>query len=112
MNDTALKVLRKISNNGYEAYLVGGYPRDFYMGKDTNDYDICTNATPKDIKEIFSNSTLKREQYGSVTVYLNDLRFEITTFRKDIKYINNRKPIEIEYIDNLEDDLKHYHYNM
>ena len=112
MNDTALKVLRKISNNGYEAYLVGGYPRDFYMGKDTNDYDICTNATPKDIKEIFSNSTLKREQYGSVTMYFDDIRFEITTFRKDIKYLNNRKPIEIQYVNDLLEDLKRRDFTM
>lgn len=112
MNDTALKVLKEIKDNGYEAYLVGGYPRDFYMGKDTNDYDICTNATPKDIKEIFSNSTLKREQYGSVTMYFDDIRFEITTFRREIKYYNNRKPIEIEYVDNLLDDLKRRDFTM
>ena len=112
MNDVALKVLKKISDSGYEAYLVGGYPRDFYMGKDTSDYDICTNATPKDIKEIFSNSILKREQYGSVTIYFDDVRFEITTFRKDIKYFNNRKPIEIEYVDSLLEDLKRRDFTM
>lgn len=112
MNAVALNVLKKIESNGYKAYLVGGYPRDFYMGKSTNDYDICTNATPMDIKLIFSNSTLKREQYGSVTIYFDDTRFEITTFRKDIKYLNNRKPIEIEYIDNLLEDLKRRDFTM
>ena len=106
MKDTILELLKKIESNGFKAYIVGGYPRDLYMGKSTNDYDICTNATPMEIKQIFSNSSLKREQYGSVTLFYNDLRFEITTFRKDIKYYNNRKPVEIEYIDNLLDDLK------
>ena len=106
MNNIVLELLKKIENEGFKAYIVGGYPRDLYMGKDTNDYDICTNATPMEIKQIFSNSLLKREQYGSVTLYYKDLRFEITTFRKDIKYYNNRKPVEIEYIDNLLDDLK------
>ena len=106
MNETALKVLNKINSFGYEAYLVGGYPRDLYIGRTTADFDICTNATPKILKEIFGNSIMPLEQYGSVTIIVNDLRFEITTFRKDIKYINNRKPIEIEYIDNLSDDLK------
>lgn len=106
MNATVLNVLKIIENNGYKAYLVGGYPRDYYLNKNTDDYDICTNATPKEIKNIFCNSILKREQYGSVTLFYNDLRFEITTFRKDIKYSNNRKPVEIEYIDNLMDDLK------
>ena len=106
MNNSVLDILKKIESNGFKAYIVGGYPRDLYMGKETNDYDISTNATPMDIKQIFSNSTLKREQYGSVTLFYNDLRFEITTFRKDIKYYNNRKPIEIEYIDSLIEDLK------
>ena len=112
MNTTVLSVLKKIENKGFQAYIVGGYPRDLYMGKDTNDYDICTNATPKEVKEIFVNSNLKREQYGSVTLYYNNLRFEVTTFRKDIKYVNNRKPIEIEYIDSLFEDLKRRDFTM
>ena len=112
MNDTARLILNKINDSGFEAYLVGGYPRDLYLGRVSTDFDICTNATPKDLKEIFGDVKQHLEQYGSVTVYLNDLRFEITTFRKDIKYINNRKPVEIEYIDNLEDDLKRRDFTM
>ena len=112
MNDTARLILNKINESGFQAYLVGGYPRDLYLGRVSTDFDICTNATPKDLKEIFGDVRQHLEQYGSVTVYLNDFRFEITTFRKDIKYINNRKPIEIEYIDNLEDDLKRRDFTM
>lgn len=112
MNETALKVLKKITSNGYQAYLVGGYPRDLYIGKGSLDFDICTNATPKQLKDIFGNTMLPTEQYGSVTLILNNIRFEITTFRKDIKYLNNRKPIEIEYINNLLDDLKRRDFTM
>lgn len=112
MNDTARLILNKINSYGFQAYLVGGYPRDLYLNRISTDFDICTNATPKDLKEIFGDVKQHLEQYGSVTVYLNDLRFEITTFRKDVKYINNRKPIEIEYIDNLEDDLKRRDFTM
>ena len=112
MNETALKVLKKIDSNGYKAYLVGGYPRDIYIGRDSMDFDICTNATPKQLKEIFGNSMLPSEEYGSVTLILNNIRFEITTFRKDIKYLNNRKPIEIEYVDNLIDDLNRRDFTM
>ena len=112
MNDTARLILEKINSCGFQAYLVGGYPRDLYLGRISTDFDICTNATPKDLKEICGDVKQHLEQYGSVTVYLNDLRFEITTFRKDVKYINNRKPIEIEYIDNLEDDLKRRDFTM
>ena len=96
MNETALKILKKINSNGYHAYLVGGYPRDMYIGRGSMDFDICTSATPKELKKIFGNSMLPSEQYGSVTLISHNIRFEITTFRKDIKYLNNRKPIEIE----------------
>ena len=112
MNDVALGILKKINRNGYLSYLVGGYPRDLYIGKDSLDYDICTNATPKELKEIFGESILPTAQYGSVTLISQGMRFEITTFRKDIKYLNNRKPIEIEYIDNLLDDLKRRDFTM
>jgi len=112
MNETALKVLKKINSNGYQAYLVGGYPRDIYIGRDSIDFDICTSATPKELKDIFGNTMLPSEQYGSVTLMVHNIRFEITTFRKDIKYLNNRKPIEIEYVDNLVDDLKRRDFTM
>ena len=112
MNEVALKVIKKINTYGYLAYLVGGYPRDLYIGKESLDYDICTNATPKELKNIFGDSILPTEQYGSVTLITQNIRFEITTFRKDIKYLNNRKPIEIEYVDNLLDDLKRRDFTM
>ena len=112
MNEVALNVLEKINTQGYVSYLVGGYPRDLYLGRDSIDYDICTNATPKELKNIFGNSILPTEQYGSVTLMSQGMRFEITTFRKDIKYLNNRKPIEIEYVDNLLDDLKRRDFTM
>ena len=112
MNEVALGILKKINNYGYLAYLVGGYPRDLYIGKDSLDYDICTSATPKNLKDIFGESILPAEQYGSVTLISQGMRFEITTFRKDIKYLNNRKPIEIEYVDNLLDDLKRRDFTM
>lgn len=112
MNKSILNVLKIINKNGYKSYLVGGYPRDMYMGVKSIDYDICTDATPKEIKEIFGLSVLPAEQYGSVTLIYDNKRFEITTFRKDIKYLNNRKPVEIEYINNLEDDLKRRDFTM
>lgn len=106
MNEVALKILKKINSNGYISYLVGGYPRDIILGRESVDFDICTSATPKQLKNIFGDLILPSEQYGSVTLILNNIHFEITTFRKEIKYLNNRKPVEIEYIKDLEQDLK------
>ncbi len=106
MFESALKVLKLIENHGYRAYLVGGYPRDLYLKRKSVDIDICTNATPKDLKLIFPKANFKAIKYGSVSLVFNKISFEITTFRKEIKYEKNRLPIKIKYIDNLLDDLK------
>jgi len=55
MIDTAKTILNMIEESSFKAYVVGGYPRDLYLGKKSIDIDICTNATPKDLKEIFNN---------------------------------------------------------
>ena len=108
----ALKILKQIEDNGFSAYIVGGFVRDYTLGIVSKDVDIATNATPKQIMDIFKTSVLPKEEYGSVTLYIKNDRFEITTFRKEIKYINNRKPIEIEYINDLLEDLKRRDFRM
>ena len=105
MYNTALELLIKLKEFNFKAYIVGGFPRDLYINKKSTDVDICTNATPKEIKEIFKDSKINSEQYGSVSLIYNNVRFEITTFRKEKKYENNRYPVKIKYIDNLIDDL-------
>lgn len=105
MLDSALEMLNEITNKGFKAYIVGGFVRDHLLGIKSNDIDITTNATPMEIRDIFRDDCLPGEDYGSVTVVRKNYRFEITTFRKDIGYIDNRRPSEIEYIDKLEDDL-------
>ena len=101
----ALKILKKLNDHGYEAYIVGGYVRDFLLGRDSSDIDICTSATPKEVKEIFHRACLPSEDYGSVILELGKNRYEITTFRKEIEYAENRKPMEIEYIKDFKEDL-------
>lgn len=105
MLDVAFSLLKDITSKSYKAYIVGGFVRDHLLGIESNDIDITTNATPKQIKEIFDDSCLPTEDYGSITVIKKGVRFEITTFRKEIEYVNNRKPIEIKYIDDLFQDL-------
>lgn len=105
MLNSALKLLKEIDDKGFEAYIVGGFVRDYLLGIESSDIDICTNATPKNIKEIFKDRCLPGDDYGSVTVAIKKINYEITTFRKDIGYNDNRHPNEIKYIDNLEEDL-------
>lgn len=106
MLETALKVLNIMEDNSYEAYIVGGFVRDYVMGIKSNDVDITTNARPKDLIKIFPNANIDNEVYGSVTVYLNNIRFEITTYRDDGNYLDNRHPDTINYVNDLKTDLK------
>jgi tRNA nucleotidyltransferase (CCA-adding enzyme) len=107
MDKIIYNVLNTLNDNGYEAYLIGGYVRS-YLLKDRSfvfDIDICTNATVKELVPLFSEYDIKTLDYGNVLFYIGDYKFEITTFRKELNYKNNRKPVEIVYIDNLRDDL-------
>lgn len=105
MLENAKKVLNIITTNGFKAYIVGGFVRDYLLGIESNDIDITTNATPKELQKIFDNACIPSTDYGAVTLMNNGTRYEITTFRREINYIDNRKPIEIEYIDDLYQDL-------
>lgn len=103
MNREIKEVLVKIENKGFEAYVVGGYVRDKLLKRKTFDIDICTNALPKDLVEIFFN--INDNKYGSCSFKLGKYNFDITTYRKEYKYIN-RKPTTVKYITSLEEDIK------
>ncbi len=106
MQEAIKQVLETINSYGYKAYVVGGYVRDYLLKIESNDIDICTNATPKKLQEIFKELDLSSQDYGSVTLMHNNIRFEITTFRKEIGYVDHRRPLEVEYIDDLYEDLQ------
>lgn len=104
MLKNSLEIIKKIESSGYDAYLVGGFVRDYYMKIPSSDVDICTNAKPKELINIFDNAKLPKEKYGAVTLYYKNIRYEITTFRCELKY-ENRRPIEIEYITSFYEDI-------
>ncbi len=112
MLDTIKNVLKIIESHGFEAYIVGGFVRDFILGNSSKDVDICTNAKPFELNKIFDNVVFIDERYGTITVEYNKIKFEITTFRKDNNYMNNRKPESIEYIDSLDDDIQRRDFTM
>ena len=105
MQKHAIEVLKRLENKGYEAYLVGGYVRDLMLGMETSDIDVCTNATPQEVSKIFNVAPPRRESYGTSWIKYRGKVYEITTYREEIKYINNRKPEKIRYINKLEDDV-------
>ncbi len=112
LNDKAIKVLNKLNESGYEAYLVGGCVRDFVMGKNPFDYDITTSALPGEIKSLFEKTIDTGIKHGTVTVVCDGEFFEVTTFRSESEYEKNRKPQKVEFVKSLEEDLKRRDFTM
>lgn len=100
--EEALQLLKKIEAHGLKAYLIGGFPRDYYLGKTTTDFDICTNGTEEILKSFL---TIERSQFGSMVISYLGKEYQITTFRKEETYQNHRYPASITYVDTLEEDL-------
>ena len=105
--DEAKYIIDALAASGYEAYCVGGCVRDLLMGIRANDCDITTNATVKEIKAVFKNERMIETgiKHGTVTVILNSLPFEITTYRIESAYSDNRHPDKVIFTRNLSEDL-------
>lgn len=102
MYQTAIDILKKIKKLGYNGYIIGGYPRDIYLGITNSDIDICSNIKENILKENFN--VIKSTKFGSFIILENNYNYEITLFRNEI-YKDSRYPI-INYVDTLEEDLK------
>lgn len=92
---------------GFEAYCVGGCVRDILLGCMPHDWDIATSALPNDVKTVFSDYPvfLTGEKHGTVLVKFHSQEVEITTFRIDGRYDNNRHPNSVRFTTRLEEDL-------
>ncbi len=103
----AKKAISELNKHGYEAYLVGGCVRDMLMGIEPHDYDITTSASPDEMKEVFKNERVIETgiKHGTLTVIYDGEPIEITTYRIDGEYKDNRHPKSVEFTRNLSDDL-------
>jgi len=104
MYNEALNILNILENNGFSAYIVGGFVRDKLLNIDNDDIDIITSAKPNDISRLFNVEI--DDNYGSIKLLFNNYKYDITTFRKESNYLDNRRPSNIEFIDNVKEDLK------
>lgn len=100
-------ILSKLNNNGYEAYIVGGCVRDSLLGLVPHDWDICTSALPEQILEAFNDYKIIPTglKHGTVTIVIDASQYEITTYRIDGEYEDNRHHKEVSFTSNLKDDL-------
>ena len=98
-------VLKKLSKNGYEAYLVGGCVRDYLMGKTPHDYDITSAATPKVVEKLFEKTVPTGITHGTVTVIIDGEPIEVTTFRTEGEYKDSRHPERVDFVTDIKEDL-------
>ena len=102
MDNKIKDILNKIINKNYDAYLVGGYVRDKLLGIRSNDIDIATNMPFNELEELFKHD-VEFPEYYCIKFDLDAYNISITTFRKELKYKNN-KPIKVEYTSNISED--------
>ena len=102
--------LEKLNNANFDAYVVGGCVRDILMKKIPNDWDITTNAIPEEIMAVFDNAKYEND-FGTVLVPIKEKEelidvLEITTYRSEKGYSDNRRPDEVKFESNLDKDLE------
>lgn len=109
LSKSAEKLIKIIEQSGYSAYAVGGCVRDFLMNRPCDDIDITTSATPDALEKIFDNNGIKYIEtglkHGTVTALINGEPVEVTTFRTEAGYNDNRHPDSVEFVTDIKTDL-------
>lgn len=107
-------VINILSSNGHKAYVVGGCVRDSLMGREPDDWDVTTDASPKELKKIFASFRTVDTgiDHGTVLVVSGKTPVEVTTFRIDGEYTDNRHPDSVTFTSNIEDDLARRDFTM
>ena len=98
-------VLNTLTQNGYEAYIVGGCVRDSLLGLIPSDYDVTTSAKPQEILGLFEKTVPTGIKHGTVTVIIDNEPVEVTTFRTEALYKDSRHPEKVEFVTDLREDL-------
>lgn len=106
------KVLKALLESGHSAYFVGGCVRDELMGRPVHDMDIATSAKPEAVMELFERTIPTGLQHGTVTVLMEDIPFEVTTFRRESQYEDHRRPAAVEFVDGIIEDLQRRDFTM
>ena len=99
-------IIQTLESAGFEAYAVGGCVRDSLLNRIPEDWDITTSATPMEVKQHFRRTIDTGIQHGTVTIMIGKDGYEVTTYRIDGAYEDNRHPSDVTFTRNLTEDLK------
>jgi len=105
--DEAQYIINRLEESGYEAYVAGGCVRDAVLETEPKDWDICTQALPEQTMKCFEGQRIIETglRHGTITLVLDHKPFEITTYRVDGTYSDNRHPDTVEFVKDLKEDL-------
>lgn len=99
------QVMNILEKQNYDVYVVGGMVRDQCLGVDSQDWDLTTNALPETLKKLFPYAILVGIQYGTIALKIEGIDIQITTFRTEGTYLQHRKPKEVTFVRQIEEDL-------
>ncbi|KAJ52610.1 poly(A) polymerase [Clostridium tetanomorphum DSM 665] len=102
-------IINTLEEHNHEAYIVGGCVRDSILNKTPNDWDVTTNAKAEQVEKIFKNRGFKVIEtgikHGTVTIIIDNVGYEVTTYRIDGEYLDGRHPDKVEFTSSLKEDL-------
>ncbi len=110
--DAVLSVLRRLHAEGRAAWCVGGCVRDRLLGRSVNDWDVTTDAPPEEVLRLFAKAIPTGLKHGTVTVVVDEMPIEVTTYRVEVGYSDGRRPDEVRFTDELEEDLARRDFTM
>lgn len=102
----AEQICATLGGRGHQAYFVGGCVRDLILGREPADYDVCTDARPERVQELFPRSLAVGAKFGVILVVEGDMQVEVATFRSDIGYSDGRHPDRVVYSNTPEEDVR------
>jgi len=106
LHDKATAVVRRLHDAGYQAYWAGGCVRDRLLGREPDDYDVATSATPGEVLKLFPQAVAVGAQFGVVKVFLDEAEIEVATFRSDHGILDGRRPAAVRFSESPEEDVR------
>lgn len=103
--DSIQKIMRRFHAAGFSCYVVGGGVRDTLLGRKAHDYDLCTDALPRQTMALFEKTILTGVLHGTVTVVVDHEHVEVTTFRTESGYVDHRHPTSVCFVKDVREDL-------
>lgn len=102
----ASEIIERLEKEGYEAYFVGGCVRDLLLQRKVEDIDIATSASPPIVQQTFQTVIPVGIEHGTVIVRHKGKSYEVTTFRRDGSYSDQRHPDEVTFVNDIAEDMK------